>query len=98
MHRRGPRAAWCGRPRNRFRRTPTALYAPPGPGTGWSVEAVGEAEIAVCTAPAERGAELRLISSDEVRHESRGSGHESREIDHILMEDAPAESLLVTES
>lgn len=64
---------------------------------GWSVEAVGEAEIAVCTAPAERGAELRLISSDEVRHESRGSGHESREIDHILMEDAPAESLLVTE-
>jgi 5-deoxy-glucuronate isomerase len=74
---------------------PTALYVPPG--TGWSVEAPGEAEIAVCTAPAERGAELRLISSDEVRHESRGSGNESREIDHVLMEDAPAESLLVTE-
>jgi len=74
---------------------PTALYVPPR--TEWAVEAAGEAELAICTAPAERGAELRLISSEDVRHESRGSGNESREIDHILMEDAPAESLLVTE-
>ena len=32
-----------------------------------------------------------------MRHESRGSGGEAREIDHILMEDESAESLLVTE-
>src|SRR5207248_5531092 len=57
----------------------------------------GRAEIAVCTAPAQRGAELRLLTPEDVRHESRGSGGEAREIDHILMEDAQAESLLVTE-
>jgi len=70
---------------------PVALYVPPG--VDWSAE--GDAEIAVCTAPAATGAELRLL--DAPRHESRGSGGEAREIAHILMDDEPAESLLVTE-
>jgi 5-deoxy-glucuronate isomerase len=70
---------------------PVALYVPPG--TEW--QATGEAEIAVCTAPAAQGAELRLL--DAPRHESRGSGAETREIAHILMEDEPAGALLVTE-
>jgi 5-deoxy-glucuronate isomerase len=70
---------------------PVALYVPPA--VDWSAE--GDAEIAVCTAPAATGAELRLL--DAPRHESRGSGGEAREIAHILMDDEPAESLLVTE-
>jgi 5-deoxy-glucuronate isomerase len=70
---------------------PPALYVPPG--VEWSAR--GEAEIAVCTAPATSGAELRLL--DAPRHESRGEGTEAREIAHILMADEPAESLLVTE-
>jgi 5-deoxy-glucuronate isomerase len=74
---------------------PAALYVPPR--TAWTVEAAAELELAVCTAPAERGAELRLLAPRDVRHESRGSGGEAREIDHILMEDEPADSLLVTE-
>lgn len=74
---------------------PAALYVPPR--TAWTVEAATELELAVCTAPAERGAELRVLAPGDVRHESRGSGGEAREIDHILMEDEPAESLLVTE-
>ncbi len=74
-----------------FDGTPVSLYVPPG--VEWSVR--GDAEIAVCTAPAVRGADLRLL--DAPRHESRGEGEEAREITHILMEDEPAESLLVTE-
>jgi 5-deoxy-glucuronate isomerase len=74
---------------------PTALYVPPG--TDWSLEAASDAEVAVCTAPADRGAELRLLAPKDMRHEARGSGNEAREIDHILMEDAPAHALLVTE-
>ena len=74
---------------------PTALYLPPG--DRWSVEAADEAEIAVCTAPATTGAEPRLIAPDDVPHESRGAAGEAREIDHILMEEAEAEALLVTE-
>jgi 5-deoxy-glucuronate isomerase len=74
---------------------PTALYVPPG--TDWSVKAAGRAEVAVCTAPADDGAAIRLLEPNDIRHESRGSDGESREIDHILMEDKPAEALLVTE-
>jgi 5-deoxy-glucuronate isomerase len=80
---------------NVFDGPPTGLYVPPG--TKWWVEAATPAEIGVATAPAERGAELRLLPPGAVRHESRGEGGEAREIDHILMEDEPAESLLVTE-
>jgi 5-deoxy-glucuronate isomerase len=72
---------------------PTALYVPPR--VAWWAE--GAADLAVCTAPAAVGAELRLLEPGKVRHESRGSGGEAREIDHILMQDEPAESLLVTE-
>jgi 5-deoxy-glucuronate isomerase len=71
---------------------PTAFYAPPG--ALWVVE--GD-DFAVCTAPAVAGAELRLLPSSGVRREERGEGNEAREIFQILMEDEPAESLLVTE-
>jgi 5-deoxy-glucuronate isomerase len=74
---------------------PAALYVPPG--VEWTAQAAGQAELAVCTAPAETGAELRLLEPETIRHESRGEGTEAREIDHILMVDEPAESLLVTE-
>jgi 5-deoxy-glucuronate isomerase len=81
---------WHGDRESVFDGPPTAIYVPPG--IAWT--AGGHGEIAVCTAPATTGAELRLLG---VRHESRGEGGESREIAHILMEDEPAESLLVTE-
>ncbi len=71
---------------------PTALYVPPG--VEWSVEG---AEFAVCTAPAVRGASLRLLEPEDARYEARGAESEARDIFHILMEDQPAESLLVTE-
>jgi 5-deoxy-glucuronate isomerase len=71
---------------------PTALYVPPG--VEWSAE--GD-DFAVCTAPARTGAKLRLLEAAGARFESRGTDSESRSIFHILMEDQPAESLLVTE-
>jgi 5-deoxy-glucuronate isomerase len=70
---------------------PTAIYVPPR--TQWWVE--GEAEIAICTAPAEGRLEARLL--DRPGKETRGSGTEERFIANILMESEPAESLLVTE-
>jgi 5-deoxy-glucuronate isomerase len=74
---------------------PTALYVPPG--LSWAVEADGEAELAVCTAPALKRTQARLIQPADVRRETRGAGVEERRINHILMERDPAESLLVTE-
>jgi 5-deoxy-glucuronate isomerase len=70
---------------------PTALYVPPG--TPWWAE--GEAEIAICTAPARGGLDTRLLDRPELV--TRGSGTEERFIANILMESEPAESLLVTE-
>jgi len=70
---------------------PTALYVPPR--TPWWAE--GEAEIAICTAPAEGRLEPRLLDAPE--HVTRGEGTEERFIANILMEAEPAESLLVTE-
>lgn len=70
---------------------PTALYVPPG--TPWWVE--GEGEIALCTAPAHGGLEVRLLDAPELV--TRGSGTEERYIANILMESEPAEALLVTE-
>ena len=75
---------------------PHAVYAPPGV-TVEIVAQSGDVEIAIGSAPAERGEPARHIRPSDVRREVRGMGSMERTINHILMEDAAAESLLVTE-
>ena len=75
-----------------FEGPPAALYVPPG--VEWTADGT---DFAVCTAPAAAGAELRFLAPDAMRHEVRGADAEERDIVQILMEDEPAESLLVTE-
>jgi 5-deoxy-glucuronate isomerase len=70
---------------------PTALYVPPR--TTWWAE--GEAELGICTAPAEGRLEPRLLDAPELS--TRGAGTEERFVANILMESEAAESLLVTE-
>jgi 5-deoxy-glucuronate isomerase len=70
---------------------PVALYVPPG--IGWSAD--GDAELAICTAPAEGRLPPRLLANPTLL--TRGAGIEERRIANILMEDEPAEALLVTE-
>jgi 5-deoxy-glucuronate isomerase len=74
-----------------FAGPPAALYVPPR--LAWSAE--GAAELAICTAPAEGVLPARLL--DRPTFLTRGEGIEERRIANILMEDEPAESLLVTE-
>jgi 5-deoxy-glucuronate isomerase len=74
-----------------FDEPPTALYVPPR--CKWS--AAGDAEIAVCTAPATGTLPPRLLDAPQLS--GRGEGIEERRIANILMESEPAESLLVTE-
>jgi 5-deoxy-glucuronate isomerase len=77
---------WSGRP--------DAVYLPPG--TRFEVR--GEAEIALCWAPAPNGgAPARLFPGDEIEPETRGYGAQERTIHPILMGDREAESLLVCE-
>jgi 5-deoxy-glucuronate isomerase len=74
---------------------PHALYLPPG--TGYRAEAATDLELAVCSAPARRGAEPLLIRPEDIEVEIRGKGNMERRIHPILMEDRPAERLLVVE-
>jgi 5-deoxy-glucuronate isomerase len=79
-----------------FEGTPDSVYAPPG--QELEVTAVTEmCEMALCWAPAKRGIEAALIKAAEIKPFTRGSGRTERTIRNILMEDRPAESLLVTE-
>ena len=75
---------------------PYAVHAPPG-GT-LSVQAVSEVlELALCWAPATKGVDPVLITPEDCRVSSRGEGDTERRIHDVLMEDRPAEALLITE-
>jgi 5-deoxy-glucuronate isomerase len=77
---------WSGRP--------DAAYLPPA--VTFSLK--GDAEVALCWAPAPRGgAGARVLPGEELEVEIRGYGPQERLIHPILMGDREAESLLVCE-
>jgi 5-deoxy-glucuronate isomerase len=81
---------------NVFEGTPDSVYAPPG--QTLEITASSEScEVALCWAPATKGSEAALMPASGVRPFKRGSGRTQRTIHNLLMEDRPAESLLVTE-
>ena len=92
-----PDAGWrgIGERDGVFEGPPHALYLPPE--TDYVVEAVSYLELAVCSAPAESGAEPLLVRPEDIEVEVRGSGNAERRIHPILMDDRPAERLLVVE-
>jgi 5-deoxy-glucuronate isomerase len=79
-----------------FDGAPDAVYAPPGGSLTITGDGDG-CEVALCWAPAQRGAQAVLLGAGEVRPFKRGSGRTERTIHNLLMEDRAAESLLVTE-
>jgi 5-deoxy-glucuronate isomerase len=73
---------------------PDAAYLPPRT----SVTIEGEAEVALCWAPAPRGGSAaRVLLGDQIEVETRGHGVTERKIRPILMADKEADSLLVVE-
>jgi 5-deoxy-glucuronate isomerase len=91
-------ARWknVGSRRSAFDGPPDAAYV--GPGDGVDIIATTDhCEVALCWAPAENGAKATLIRHTDIKPFQRGSGRTARTIHNILMEDRPAESLLVTE-
>jgi 5-deoxy-glucuronate isomerase len=76
-----------------FTGRPDAAYLPPGT----EFEVAGNGEVAFCTAPAQGGAEPRVLPGAEVEAEVRGHGAQERTVTPILMGDQPADSLLVCE-
>jgi 5-deoxy-glucuronate isomerase len=72
---------------------PWALYLPRD--TVYGVE--GDAEVAICGARCERRREPVLVRPEEVEIEVRGAGNATRQINHIVKPEFPAERLLVVE-
>ncbi|MCS6816273.1 MAG: 5-deoxy-glucuronate isomerase [Blastocatellia bacterium] len=74
---------------------PTALYLPIG--TSYTVMAETDGELAFCRARAEKAFPARLISPEDVQIEIRGGGNATRQINHILTPDFPADRLMIVE-
>jgi 5-deoxy-glucuronate isomerase len=78
---------------NVFAGLPWALYLPRD--SSYRVE--GEGELAVCGARAERRREPRVVEPGDVEVEVRGAGNATRQINHLVKPEFPAERLLVVE-
>jgi len=76
-----------------FAGLPLALYLP----RDTSLAAEVDGEVAVCGARCERKREPVLITPADVEIEVRGAGNATRQINHIVKPDFPAERILVVE-
>jgi 5-deoxy-glucuronate isomerase len=76
-----------------FAGMPWALYLPRD--TGYRVEAKGG--VAICGARCETRLEPVLVRPEQVEVEVRGAGNATRQINHIVKPEFPAERLLVVE-
>jgi 5-deoxy-glucuronate isomerase len=86
-----------GRRPDVFSGMPHALYLPVDSGPV-SIEAVGgDCEVAVCGARAERAFAPRVIEPSQVQVEIRGGENATRQINHILKPDFPADRILIVE-
>ena len=83
-----------GRP-SVFDGMPWALYLPRD--TDYTVSALGDVEVAVSGALADERLEPRLVTPEDVEIEVRGSGNATRQINHIIKPEFPAQRLLVVE-
>jgi 5-deoxy-glucuronate isomerase len=74
---------------------PSALYLPRD--SEYTLSGIGDAEVAVCGASADEHLEPHLVTPEDVEIEVRGSGNATRQINHIIKPDFPAQRLLVVE-
>ena len=74
---------------------PWALYLPRD--TEYTLSALSDVEVAVSGALADERFEPRLVMPNDVEIEVRGSGNATRQINHIVKPEFPAQRLLVVE-
>ena len=84
-----------GKRANVFNGLPYALYL--SVKTSFTVTAETDCELAFCFCPAEKEYPAHLITPDEVEVEVRGGGNDTRQINHILKPEFPADRLLIVE-
>lgn len=80
---------------NVFSGRPYALYLPIS--TQFEISAESDSDLAFCYARAEQAYPARLVTPEDVEVEIRGGGNATRQINHILKPDFPADRLMVVE-
>jgi 5-deoxy-glucuronate isomerase len=78
-----------------FSGLPYALYLPLG--ASFTITAVTDCDLALCYCRAEVAFPARLVKPDEVAVEIRGGANATRQINHILTPEFPADRLLIVE-
>ena len=78
-----------------FSGMPYALYLPID--TAFTVRADSDCDLAFCFCRADQKYPARLITPDDVEVEIRGGANATRQINHILKPEFPAERLLIVE-
>jgi len=81
---------------NVFSGMPHSLYLPVGT-ESVEIEAAGTCEVAICGARATRKFPAAVIEPSSVEVEIRGGGNATRQINHILKPDFPADRILIVE-
>jgi 5-deoxy-glucuronate isomerase len=85
-----------GARRSVFDGMPTSVYVPAG--VPYEIRALGDVQVAVCSAPAAAAGDVLYIAPDSIREEIRGRLTNTRQVRNILSEaDTVAQSLLVVE-
>lgn len=79
-----------------FSGMPHSLYLPLGTG-GVEIQAQGTCEVAVCGARATQKFPAAVIEPSSVEVEIRGGGNATRQINHILKPNFPADRILIVE-
>ncbi len=74
---------------------PTTLYLPIN--TQFTIVAETDCEVALCFSRAEEKFPARLVTPDEIEVEIRGGANATRQINHILKPEFPAQRLLLVE-
>ncbi len=75
----------------------TSMYLPPS--AGYTIVAITDLEAAIVTAPADRAGEVVVIRpEDVVIHEARGKGLFVRDVHDIIVDNVPAQRLMIGET
>jgi len=89
-------ASWeLGERSSVFEGLPWAIYLPRD--TAYRLDAATDLEAAICGARCERRFEPRLVTPSDVEIEVRGAGNATRQINHIVKPEFPADRLLIVE-
>jgi len=84
-----------GRRSNVFDGLAHTLYLPID--TEYVLKAETDADVAICSCPAEKKFPARLITPDQVRVDTRGGGNATRQICSIITPEDPADRLIIIE-